>query len=134
MQTSIRFAEQTVQCEASSTANPDTSEQNVGMQCDTAPVEKEQCHNQEPKGSSALLTCLKSTESPPLLVVADNKNSDNDYEPGEDSESSDETEVAVEIIQCKKYLDLESELEKLFSVCSHCTLTSMAKHQWQKGL
>lgn len=129
-----RFAEQAVQCEASSTANPDTSEQNVGMQCDPAPVEKEQCHNEEPKGSSPLSTCRKSTESPPLLDMADNKNSDSDYEPdeesvSEDSESSDETDVAMEIIQCKKYLVFESELEKLFSVCPHCTgpITSMAK-------
>ena len=54
--------------------------------------------------------------------MADNKNSDSDYEPGEesvseDSESSDETDVAMEIIQCKMYLVFESELEKLFSVC-----------------
>ena len=121
-----RFAEQAVQCEASSTANPDTSEQNAGMQCDPTHVEKEQCRNEEPKGSSPLSTCPNSTESPPLLDMADNKNSDSDYEPGE---SSDETDVAMESIQCKKYLVFKSELEKLFSVCPHCTgpITSMAK-------
>ena len=84
--------------------------------------------------SSPLSTCRKSTESPPLLDMADNKNLDSDYEPdeesiSEDSESYDETDVAMEIIQCKKYLVFESELEKLFSVCPHCTgpITSMAK-------
>ena len=107
-----RFAEEAVQSEASSTANPDTSEQNVGMQCDPAPVEKEQCHNEEPKGSSPLSTCPKSTESP--LDMADNKNSDSDYGQGEESVSEDFS---------------ESELEILFSVCPHCTgpITSMAK-------
>ena len=89
------------------------------MQCDPAPVEKEQCHNQEPKGSS-LSTCPESAESPPLLDVADNKNS-GEKSVSEDSESSDEIDVAIEIIQCKKYLVFESELEKLFSVCPHCT-------------
>ena len=104
------------------------------MQCYLAFVDKEQCHNEEPKGSCPLSTYPKYTESPPLLDMADKKNSDSDYEPeeeslSEDSESSDETDVAMDIIQCKKYLVFESELEKQFSVCPHCTgpITSMAK-------
>ena len=96
------------------------------MQCDPAFVEKEQCHNEEPNGSSPLSTYPKSTVSPPLLDMADNKYSDSDHEQheesvSEDSESSDETDVAMEIIQCKKYLVFESGLEKLFSVSPHCT-------------
>ena len=45
-----RFAEQAVQCEASSTANPDTSEQNVGMQCDPAPLRKNNATMKNQKG------------------------------------------------------------------------------------
>lgn len=79
--------------------------------------------------------CHELPESPASTNINDEE-SDSDFtisgmSTSEDSDSSDEIDVAKELINTKKYLVFESQLDKLFTLCPECSapITSTTKQK-----
>ena len=64
--------------------------------------------------------CVCSSFCPLWMLIGDSDFTEMDESLSDDSDSSNETDEAKEVVQGKKYLVFESELYKLFTKCPKC--------------